>query len=237
MKRAFTATLACYMACIACAASQVSPGNSVLIDRKNRRMSVVDESGKALKTCPVGVGRGPLRDKVDMQDCITPAGKFVIDVVLTADPKLNEIDERERISISKNPRFAPFVKDAKGLADVFETMNRQDFNRDGKPDRAYGYAFLGLNGKAAGPKLIAAGKSARWYSIALHGTPNEGRSIGAATSEGCIHVPDAVLKSLLGEHKIGVGTPVYINDGPKNDFDVKRKSSVADNKELVGMRN
>lgn len=200
-------------------------------------MSVVDESGKTLETCRVGVGRGPLRKKLDMQDCITPEGKFVIDVVLTSDPKFNEIDEREKLSISKRPRFAPFVKDAKGLAAIFETMNRQDFNRDGKPDRAYGYAFFGLNGKATGPKLIAAGNSARWYSIALHGTPNEGIAIGAATSEGCIHVPQAVLKSLLDEHKVGVGTPVYINDGPKNIFDVKRKSSASDNKELVRMRN
>ncbi|MCC7530679.1 MAG: L,D-transpeptidase [Candidatus Melainabacteria bacterium] len=208
-----------------------------MIDRKNRRMSVVDESGKALATCPVGVGRGPLGKKVDMQDCITPEGKFVIDVVLTMDPKLNGIDEHQKISISKNPRFAPLVKDAKGLAGIFATMNRQDFNRDGKPDHAYGYAFLGLSGKATGPKLIAAGNSARWYSIALHGTPNERGAIGAATSEGCIHVPKHVLKSLLDGHKIGVGTPVYIKDGPKNIFDVKRKSSVADNKELVRVRN
>lgn len=200
-------------------------------------MSVVDESGKTLATCPVGVGRGPLKEKIDMQDCITPEGAFVIDVVLTIDPKLNEIDEHQKISISKNPRFAPYVTDAKGLARIFETMNRQDFNRDGKPDHAYGYAFLGLDGKATGPKLIAAGNSARWYSIALHGAANEGRVIGRATSEGCIHVPKAVLKSLLNEHKIGVGTPVYINDGPKNIFDVKRKTLAPDNKRLAGMRN
>ncbi len=200
-------------------------------------MSVVDESGKTLLTCPVGVGRGPLKQKVDMQDCITPAGRFVIDVVLTKDPKLNQIDEHQKISISRDARFAPFVKDANGLARVFETMNLQDFNRDGKPDHAYGSAFLGLNGKCTGPKLIAAGNSARWYSIALHGTPYERTAIGSATSEGCIHVPKSVLKSLLQEYGIGVGTPVYINDGIKNEFDVKRKSSAADKKELVRMRN
>ncbi len=200
-------------------------------------MSVVDESGKTLLTCPVGIGRGPLKNKVDMQDCITPAGRFVIDVVLTADPKLNQIDENEKNLISKSARFAPFVKDSNGLARVFKTMNLQDFNRDGKPDQAYGYAFLGLNGRVTGPKLIAAGNAARWYSIALHGTPKERSAIGSATSEGCIHVQRSVLKSLLDEYKIGVGTPVYINDGIKNDFDVKRKSSAADNKDLVRMRN
>ena len=236
MKRALIATLACYMACFASAASPVSP-NSILIDRKGRRMSVVDESGKTLVTCPIGVGRGPLKAKVDMQDSITPVGRFVIDVVLTADANLNEIDEHQKISISKNAKFAPFVKDGNGLARVFETMNFQDFNRDGKSDHAYGDVFLGLDGKATGPKLIAAGSAARWYSIALHCTPNEAKAIGAATSEGCIHVPKSVLKSLLAEHKIGVGTPVYINDGMKSSFDVKRKSSAADNKESVRMRN
>ncbi len=192
---------------------------------------------KTLLTCPVGIGRGALKNKVDMQDCITPAGRFVIDVVLTADPKLNQIDENQRNSISKSARFAPFVRDANGLARIFETMNLQDFNRDGKPDQAYGFAFLGLNGRVTGPKLIAAGNSARWYSIAMHGTPKERTAIGAATSEGCIHVQKSVLESLLGKYKIGVGTPVYINDGIKNDFDVKRKSSAADNKDLVRMRN
>lgn len=200
-------------------------------------MSVIDASGKTLVTCPVGIGRGPLKQKINMQDCITPAGAFVIDVVLTADPKFNQIDKNQKILISKNSNFAPFVRDANGLAKVFETMNRQDFNRDGKPDEAYGFAFFGLNGKGTGPKLISAGNSARWYSIALHGTPEERTAIGAATSEGCIHVQKNVLKSLLQDYKIGVGTSVHINDGTKDDFDVKRKSSSADNKDAGRIRN
>jgi hypothetical protein len=238
MKGALIATIACYVACYASAsASPVVQQNSILIDRKNRRMSVVDASGKTLVTCPIGIGRGPLKQKLNMQDCITPAGTFVIDVVLSADPKFNRIDEKQKFLISKNSHFAPFVKDAKGLAQVFETMNWQDFNRDGKPDQAYGFAFLGLNGKGTGPKLISAGNSARWYSIALHGTPNEKTAIGAATSEGCIHVQKSVLKSLLQDYKIGVGTPVHINDGTKNASDVKRMSSSADNKDPGRTRN
>ena len=203
-------------------------------------MSIVDAAGKTLLACPVGIGRGPLKDKVSMQDCITPSGRFVVDVVLSENLNANQIDAKSKASISSaNPRFAPFVRDAYALSKVFETMNRQDFNRDGRPDHAYGYAFIGLDGKSTGPKskLIAAGPSARWYSIGLHGTAKEAKAIGANTSEGCIHVPKAVLKSLLDKHLIGVGTPVYINDGVKAGFDVKRKSSASDNEELVRMWN
>lgn len=234
---AITLALAVAMACCLAASAQTKGQNSILIDRKNKRMSLVDESGKNLLTCPIGIGRGPLARKTSMQDCITPVGSFVVDVVLTADPKLNEIDGKRKIEISKNPRFVPLVKDGSGLAEIFQTMNRQDFNRDGKADSAYGFAFLGLDGKTTGPKLIAAGKSARWYSIALHGTPNEQKAIGHTTSEGCIHLEKAVLQKILMERLAGVGTPVYINDGAKGIKDVKRKSSADDNREQVRMRN
>jgi len=198
-------------------------------------MQVVGRSGDALVSCPVGIGRGGLKTKTGMQDCVTPAGEFVVDVVLTSDPALNGIAEKQKAAVL--PPYAALVKDGSGLAKVFETMNAQDFNCDGKPDRAYGFGFIGLDGKVTGPKLIAAGKSARWYSIALHGTPHEAKAIGRATSEGCIHVPDKVLKRLLRERLIGVGTRVCITDDNKLRSDVKRKSSADDNKEQVNMRN
>lgn len=200
-------------------------------------MSVVNESGKILVFCPVGIGRGPLKNKSSMQDCITPVGEFFIDVVLSDNPQFNDIAISQKSLIAKDARFAHLVKDGDGLAEVFRTMNEQDFNHDGIPDRAYGSAFFGLNGKNTGPKLIAAGRSARWYSIAIHGSSNEAKAIGGATSEGCIHVSQTVLKRLLSDHLIGVGTPVHIDDGAESRVDVKRKSSADDNVELVRMLN
>lgn len=222
--KALYAALALLASCFLAAAAQTGDHNSVLIDRKMRTMSVVDESGKILVSCPIGIGRGPLKNKSNMQDCITPLGEFFIDVVLSDDPQANQIDADEKRQIAKNSRFASFVKDGAGLAKVFRTMNEQDFDRDGIADRAYGCAFFGLKGKNTGPKLIAAGRSARWYSIAIHGTPNEKKAIGGATSEGCIHVSKSVLTKLLSEHLIGVGTAVHIKDGLDSSGDVKRKS-------------
>lgn len=180
-------------------------------------MTVCDDSGVSINGTKIGIGSGPLKTKQSMQDRITPIGEFVIDVVLTSDPKLNQIDQRRKKDIERQPRFAPFVKDKVELAKVFHTMNEQDFNQDGRPDNAYGYAFLGLHGKHTGPKLIAAGQSARWYSIGLHGTPDESKTIGQNLSEGCIHVPNRVLKTLITKNLVGVGTHVFIRDG--HDFD------------------
>ncbi|PZM81648.1 MAG: hypothetical protein DKT66_20840 [Candidatus Melainabacteria bacterium] len=230
-------TFVVFMACCLASAAQIKGQNSVLIDRKSRSLSIVNQAGRILLSCPIGVGRGPLKEKSSMQDCITPTGSFTVDVVLTDTPALNQIDQSTKEQIERNTLFRPFVKNGEGLARVFRTMNEQDFNRDGTPDKAYGRAFLGLQGKNTGPKLIAAGKSARWYSIALHGTPNEAKAIGGATSEGCIHLSSAALKKILDAHLIGVGTAVYINDGIGDVDLVKRKSFVDDNQEQVRMRN
>jgi hypothetical protein len=235
--KAFYAALVLYASGSLAFASQTGDHNFVLIDRKKRSMSVVSESGKILVSCPVGIGRGPLKNKSNMQDCITPVGEFFIDVVLSDNPRFNDIAMAQKSQIAKNARFARLVKDGDALAKVFRTMNEQDFNRDGIPDRAYGFAYFGLNGKNTGPKLIEAGPSARWYSIALHGSPNEAKAIGGATSEGCIHVSQSILKRLLSEHLIGVGTRVHIKDGAESNVDVKRKSSVDDNEELVRVLN
>lgn len=230
-------TFAVLMACCLASAAESKGQNSVLIDRKSRSLSIVNQAGRILLSCPIGIGRGPLKEKSSMQDCITPTGAFTVDVVLTDTPALNQIDKSTKEQIERDARFRQFVKDGDGLAKVFRTMNEQDFNRDGAPDKAYGLAFLGLQGKNTGPKLIAAGKSARWYSIALHGTPNEARAIGGATSEGCIHLSRESLKTILDAHFVGVGTSVYINDGVKDVDLVKRKSFADDNQEQVRMRN
>jgi len=235
MKLVHLAPLVFLSVCFSATASTANSSNSIIIDRKNKTMQVIDSSGETILSTPVGIGRGGLKGKNSMQDCITPTGYFVVDVVLTLDPALNQIAPQQASTVS--PRFSHLVKDSRGLAKIFETMNSQDFNRDGKPDRAYGYAFIGIDGKNTGPKLIAAGKSARWYSIALHGSPKESKAIGAATSEGCIHVPERVLKQILRGRIVGVGTPVHITDEAELRNDVKRKSSDDDNKEQVRMRN
>jgi hypothetical protein len=231
------ATFAVYMACCLASAAESKGQNSVLIDRKSRSLSIVNQAGRILLSCPIGIGRGLLKEKSSMQDCITPTGAFTVDVVLTDTPALNQIDKTTKEQIERDARFRPFVKDGDALAKVFRTMNEQDFNHDGVPDKAYGLGFLGLQGKNTGPKIIAAGKSARWYSIALHGTPNEAKAIKGATSEGCIHLSRASLKTILDAHLVGVGTPVYINDGVKDTGLVKRKSSSDDIQEQVRMRN
>ncbi|NJQ98763.1 MAG: L,D-transpeptidase [Hydrococcus sp. CSU_1_8] len=51
-----------------------------------------------------------------------------------------------------------------------------------------------------------------WFSIALHGTPTEKTDIGAANSGGCIHVQQQVLKKLVEEGIVKIGTPVIIAD-------------------------
>lgn len=212
MKLVVASALVALLAFGLSASCEAISANKVFIDRKNRRLTVVDQAGKTLLACPVGVGKGPLKQKTGMQDFVTPLGDFVVDVVLTEDTDLNAISDKSKSKFAGGP-LGRFVKSPEGLADVFHTMNCMDFDHDGKNDFAYSYAFIGLDGKQTGPKLIPADHFARWYSIGIHGTPNEAKAIGQATSEGCIHVSHAMLKRLVNEKLIVVGTPVTITDG------------------------
>ena len=110
--KAFYAALVLYASGSLAFASQTGDHNFVLIDRKKRSMSVVSESGKILVSCPVGIGRGPLKNKSNMQDCITPVGEFFIDVVLSDNPRFNDIAMAQKSQIAKNARFARLVQDA-----------------------------------------------------------------------------------------------------------------------------
>jgi lipoprotein-anchoring transpeptidase ErfK/SrfK len=62
----------------------------------------------------------------------------------------------------------------------------------------------------------AEGNTPYWFSIALHGTPNESSDIGKANSGGCIHVEQNVLKKLVEEGAIEIGTRVIITDNRLN---------------------
>ncbi len=62
-----------------------------------------------------------------------------------------------------------------------------------------------------GPKASLYQGKVYWYSIALHGTPNPQKAIGAATSGGCVHLDSATLKRLLS--LVSIGTRVDIFDG------------------------
>lgn len=199
-------------------AQNLSSGNSIIIDRQMKQLVIKDGDGRILLTTAVGIGRGALKKKTSMQDCITPTGKFRVDVILTDDPKLCAIDQLVKKTLSKNSLNANALNSPDALSTIFKTMNAVDFNRDGKSDYAYGYAFIGLDGDQTGPKLIPSGLNGgnsgrfRWYSIAMHGSPNEGKAIGHATSEGCIHIKKRVLKDILARHLVGVGTQVVILD-------------------------
>ncbi|MBC8000814.1 MAG: L,D-transpeptidase [Leptolyngbya sp.] len=219
MIKSVVALLACGFFTVGTAqvfAQNLSSGNSIIIDRKLKQLVIKDGDGRILLTTTVGIGRGELKKKTSMQDCITPTGKFRVDVILTDDPKLCAIDSSVKKTLSRNSlnaRAALSSPDA--LSTIFKTMNAVDFNRDGKSDYAYGYAFIGLDGDQTGPKLVSSGLNGgkvRWYSIAMHGSPNEEKSIGHATSEGCIHIKKSVLKDILARHLVDVGTQVVILD-------------------------
>jgi len=190
----------------------VSAGNSVLINRQKRQLTINDSSGHVLLTSPVGIGRGPLKKKTSMHDCITPTGKFRIDVILAENPDDCAIDRSLKNTLAKNPHNAIAVRSPERLSALFKAMNAVDFNKDGTADGAYGFAFIGLDGEQTGPKLVPSGSGVRWYSIALHGSPHEEKAVGNATSEGCVHLKEEVLKDILNRHLVNIGTQVVIVD-------------------------
>lgn len=225
MIKSVVALLACSFFTVGTAqvlSQNLSSGNSIIIDRQMKQLVIKDGGGHILLTTTVGIGRGALKKKTSMQDCITPTGKFRVDVILTDDPKLCAIDPSVKETLSKNSQDAKSaLSNPEALSTIFKTMNAFDFNHDGKSDNAYGYAFIGLDGEQTGPKLIPTvrnggnggnGGRFRWYSIAMHGSPNEEKAIGHATSEGCIHIKKSVLKDILARHLVEVRTQVVILD-------------------------
>ena len=195
------------------------------IDRSGKRMKILDKNGIEVNNVPIGVGRGGLRPKQDMMDLVTPTGEFVVDLILYQNEKFNRVSPQLREQYLDS-QFREFFVDEQGLKKLFDNMNLLDFDGDGKSDRSYGIAYIGLNAAPTsaaitGPKMRHAnwqggGNTPYWFSIALHGTPNESSDIGKANSGGCIHVEQNVLKKLVEEGAIEIGTRVIITDNRLN---------------------
>lgn len=191
-------------------ASAAAP--TLYVDRRRHALKVVADGGKVLLNSPIGIGRGGLRRKQSMADDVTPTGTFNVDVILTADPKLNAIDPETARRFERDKDYAVYLKDGNGLARLFGNMNNLDFDGNGKSDTAYGIAYIGIDGRGTGPKMSRFKNVVRWFSIALHGTPHEAADLGKNKSGGCIHLPAAVLKRLLSEKLVTVGTRVIVLD-------------------------
>lgn len=195
-------------------ASEVSSAYSVVVNRKERSMQVESKSeGLILKT-PVGIGAGGLRKKRSMQDMVTPTGTFTADIVLASEPGLCAIDPALLRRYKGQPEYERYLSSERGLAELFDNMNKLDFDGDGKPDRAYGDGYIGLNSSEAvtGPKLSKFKGIIYWYSIAIHGTAEEKNKIGKACSGGCIEIPSGPLKKLLSKKIASPGLSVTIHD-------------------------
>jgi lipoprotein-anchoring transpeptidase ErfK/SrfK len=193
---------------------------TIKIDRAAQQMQVIDANGAEAIKVPIGIGRGGLKTKRDMMDYVTPTGEFVVDLILYQQESFNSISPQLRDRYLKS-EFRQLVAHPKGLKKLFQNMNSLDFDGNGKPDRSYGVAYIGLNASTnsvvTGPKMRYASwqggeNTPYWFSIALHGTPNEQSDIGAANSGGCIHVQQQVLKKLVKEGIVKIGTPIIISD-------------------------
>lgn len=177
---------------------------------------MLDPSGWVLHQEDAGIGRGGLREKTSMADLVTPTGSFSVDLILSAgDSSRMAILPSLRSRYAADPAFGPLVASPQGLARLFDTMNRLDFDGDAAPDRAYGVAYIGLSSASAvtGPKMHWFRGQSYWFSIALHGTPSPA-ALGKATSGGCVHLSAALLERLLRSRHLQLGSVVVIADGP-----------------------
>lgn len=189
----------------------------ISIDRAKREMQVIQD-GRIIQSCKIGIGRGGLNKKKSMADNITPSGKFEVDLILTSDSKLNRVSTQLLHRYKGDPKASSYLNSGDGLKRLFANMSGLDFDGNGKADTAYGAAYIGLNGisergKApamTGPKLSTYSGKDYWFSIALHGTPNEANNIGKANSGGCVHVPRSVLQKLISDETIRIGSIVEI---------------------------
>jgi len=199
-----------FFECIACRSACTA---ELLIDRTAKTL-FVQSTGTNQVHCRVGIGSGGLRAKKNMADRITPSGEFVVDLILYQNPDYDNIDPRLLQRFSS----ATLLRSRQGLSVLFEKMNGLDFDHNGSSDTAYGIAYIGLEGlpnkeglkPVTGPKLSKYNGTDYWFSIALHGTPNEVTNIGSAHSGGCVHVPARVLKQLIESKTVQIGTRVII---------------------------
>ncbi|MBX2802045.1 MAG: L,D-transpeptidase [Myxococcales bacterium] len=194
------------------------PADSVVhvhVDRAGRTLSVL-RHGSVVSQQPIGIGRGGLAVKERMGDYVTPTGTFVVDLILhdagSHDAVSPDVVER----FADDAEFAELLADDAGLRQLWRNMKGIDFDGDGLADAAYGSAYIGLaatGGEVTGPKMSRYADTARWFSIALHGTPDPS-TLGAAASGGCVHLGADLLTDLIEGGQIGLGSLVTIADGP-----------------------
>lgn len=206
--------------CLFILSSYARAGNideySLYIDRSGKELYVLKPDGSVLWKKPCGIGRGGLKQKRNMADSVTPTGQFKIDIILYEKADFNAVSDRIIDKYKQKKKYHGLVSNKEGLSKLFRNMNRIDFNRDGKSDKAYGIAYIGLDSDNAitGPKLKPYHNGPQyWFSIALHGTPNES-NVGKARSGGCVHVNKADLTRLIEEGIVKIGTKVTIADNP-----------------------
>lgn len=183
---------------------------TVKINRRDRIM-ILTAGGADLLRSNVGLGRGGIKKKLTMADEVTPTGSFAVDLILSPDPSRSECSPAIKQRYSKGPYAKYFVSPA-SLSQLFAQMNSLDFNGDGKPDGAYGQAYIGLDGPGTGPKMSLFRGKPYWFSIAMHGTPRPQECIGKYNSGGCIHLPADVLSKLLDQHMVSIGSSVSVSD-------------------------
>lgn len=186
---------------------------SIHINRKDKLFYVINnKENKIVYRVPCGVGRGGLKHKKSMGDYVTPTGTFYVDVILYKDSKYDSVAPRNINRYKGNNRYSKLVASSAGLADLFKNMNSIDFDRNGIPDHAYGDGYIGLESDVVtGPKMKMYGSKPYWYSIAIHGTPDE-TNIGQAKSGGCVHLPAKDLSWLIDNNIVRIGTEVTIGD-------------------------
>jgi hypothetical protein len=184
----------------------------VEVDRKERRLVVLDPRGKLRLESRVGLGRGGLAGKHNMNDGITPCGKFKVDIVLCCDSRFNAVSRTVADRYKKDRQACAYLNSTEGLSRLFSNMNSLDFNADGRPDNAYGTAYIGLDSPLCltGPKLSRFSNKTYWFSIAIHGTNNEKANIGKLNSGGCIQVPAAILDRLVRDRILVTGSTVLV---------------------------
>lgn len=193
-----------------------SQNHFIYINRSAKKLHVLDSNGKAISTYHCGIGRGGLREKKSMSDYVTPTGDFVVDLILFENSEFNQISQSNQEKFESKKAYKNYISDKAGLRHLFQNMNHLDFDNNHKADNAYGIAYIGLDSKNAitGPKLNKYKNVVRWYSIAIHGTPNESKNIPASNSGGCIHLKAANLEFLIENGILNIGTEVKIGDEP-----------------------
>ncbi len=186
---------------------------SILIHRADKRLEVLNSQGTPIYQTAVGIGQGGLKEKRDMADFVTPTGQMTVDLILYKKSAHNQIASQNVERFAKNPQFRPLVGQPQGLVQLFNNMNRIDFDGNGSSDKAYGDGYIGLTSETVitGPKMSTFEQTPYWFSIALHGTPDP-QNIGQANSGGCVHLSSETLRQLIENGWVRLGTVVKITD-------------------------